>query len=274
MNEKGFHCIADTWSLNLGIEANLFSHVKIRPFVHIHMAYAFVMLQNRDFGILDNKTDQAFSPTGDNQINPFFLLQQRGYGAAVSYRNDLGGLPWQTGFQKGPGNERSQNLVRVMGFGAASKDHGISRFQAKGRRINSDIGSGLIDNADDSERNPHTGNLQAVGPAKVPDGCSHRVFQCSHLPKPAHHGLNCGVCYGQTVYHGSGKTRFFSLQNISGVFLLNVNGIFLNQISQLEQHGVFLKSRALGHFPRGYLCSLGHVANYGFNSHVFLRIPL
>ena len=63
MNEQGFHCIAHTRSLDLGVEADFLGHIQIGTGVHVNMAYAFKMFEYRNFGMFDHKTDQTFTAT-------------------------------------------------------------------------------------------------------------------------------------------------------------------------------------------------------------------
>ena len=77
IDQQGLHGVADTGSLDLGIEAYLPGHIKIRPIVHVDVTHPLVMLQNRDPGILNHKPDEPFTAPGNNKINIFFLGKQR-----------------------------------------------------------------------------------------------------------------------------------------------------------------------------------------------------
>ena len=72
VDQKFFGRVTDRRPLDFGIEHNFFRHRNVRRAIHINMAVAFTMSDDRNQGICLNKTDHLLASARDDQRRDIF----------------------------------------------------------------------------------------------------------------------------------------------------------------------------------------------------------
>ena len=88
-------------------------------------------------------------------------------------------------------------------LGTAPEDTGVARLQAQRGGIGGHVGPGFVDDADDSQGNPHPAHLYAGRPVGEPRDFSHRIGQSRDLPKALSHGSDSFSVDIQPFQHGA-----------------------------------------------------------------------
>jgi hypothetical protein len=105
MDQKRFHSIANGRALALCIYRNALSHVEVGVIIHVDMAYAVVMFDDRHAGMFDDGFDKRRPAARDDEVD---ILTHRGHEShriAVLCRDELNRVGRQT-FSRSSGLER------------------------------------------------------------------------------------------------------------------------------------------------------------------------
>ena len=203
MHQQTLQGVADAGPLHLGVHDDVDGHVIIRGVIDKDMTDALVVFEHRDAGIFRDKTDQPLAAAGNDQVNLFFQAQHEGDGGAVRHRNHLDGRGIDILRRQGVLQHSGQGQVRVDGLGTAAQQNAVARLQTQGRRINRDIGPGLVDHADHPEGDAHAAHHDAVRPPDHLRHLAHRIRQGRNLLQAADHGGHRLVGEIEPVQHGA-----------------------------------------------------------------------
>ena len=76
MYQHLLHSITRCWVVNLGVYADLASHVDVAVWVNVDVADAIGVAQHRNLGVLLDVSHQGVAASGDDQVNNVIQLQQ------------------------------------------------------------------------------------------------------------------------------------------------------------------------------------------------------
>jgi len=176
--EERLDGIAHAGALDLGVERDLGGHGEIGGLVHVEGTDAVVMFDDRDAGGFHHGLDQATATAGDEQVDDACAFAEQTDRVAVGDRHKLDGRGGQAGGGEAARERRGDGSVGTQRFRTAAEDHGVATLQAETGGIAGDVGTGLVDEADDAERDANLGNLDAVGlrplAEKLTDGVGER----------------------------------------------------------------------------------------------------
>ena len=247
MNEQRFHGVADARPLDLGVRADPDGHVQIGAGIDKDVADALVVLDHGDPGLADHGADEILAPPGDDEVDVLLELQQHVDGLAVHHGDELHGV-----FGKPPGPEHAaqdaaQRHVGMDGLGTAPEDDGVAGLQAQGSRVGGHVGSRLVDDPDDPQRDPHAAHEQAVGAAPHGRDLAHGVGQRGDLLEPPGHGPDGLLVEGEPVDHGLRETLFAGNLDVLLVLLDEHVHVMDELLGHLDQRFVLLHARQVGH---------------------------
>ena len=124
-------------------------------------------------------------------------------------------------------------------LGAAPQDNGVAGLEAQGRRIGGHIGTRLVDDADDPQRDAHLAHHQVVGALPHPGDFTHRVGQGGHLAQGVGHTGDALFIQHQTVQHGGGKPFLPARFQVLGIFSDKMGRLLQESSGHGQQHIVF-----------------------------------
>ena len=167
MDEELLGGVAHAGALGLGVEENGLGHRQVGGFVHVNEAYAGVVLDNRNGGVLCDETDEALAAARDDAVDEGVELEKGVERGAVGGGDELHGVGGQAGVGKGAGDERGERGVGVEDFLAAAEDGGVAGFQAEDGAVDGDVGARFINNPDDADGHAAFADVDAVGARPV-----------------------------------------------------------------------------------------------------------
>ncbi len=135
----------------LALKQTVSAIVQVGARIHEDVAHPFVMLQDRDAGVLRHEADQALAAPGDDEVHQFVLLQKFQGGLPGDARDDLHRRLGRPGLLQGLLHQLGQGHIGVDGLLAALQDHGVAAFETEGGGVHRDVGPGLVNKADHPE---------------------------------------------------------------------------------------------------------------------------
>jgi hypothetical protein len=87
----------------------------------------------------------------------------------VRRRDDLNHAGGQTGLHHTCLQGCVNGETGADGFGAAAQDHGVARSHTERRRVRGDIGAGLVNHRDHTDRRSDAGDIEPIGPSPTAD---------------------------------------------------------------------------------------------------------
>jgi hypothetical protein len=105
----------------------------------------------------------------------------------------------------------------LSALGTAAKDDSVAGFQAQRTGIGGDVGTTLVDDADDAERHAHALDQHAVGTSPLRDHRTDGVVECSDVLQTFCHGRDPGIVELQSVEHGAGQAALHGLLHVNAV---------------------------------------------------------
>ena len=199
VDQQAFGRVAHRGTGGLGVVNDPGPHIQVGLPVHIDVAHPHAGLDDRHPGIFHHRPDEARAPPGDEHVQiagePHELL---GAGpAGVLHQGHA--VPGQARRLQSVPHDRHKCLVGAEGLLAPPEDDGVARLEAEGGGIHSDVGPGLVDDADDAQGHPALADHQAVGPFLHPGDAADGVGQRGHLPHPLHNTVDALGAEGQPI---------------------------------------------------------------------------
>ncbi len=126
VNEQGLHGIADSRTLDLGIDTDFFCLFVVGAGIDKGMADTFVVFDDRNPRIFTDKTDQSFTAARDDQVNFFFQLEQFENCCPIGGFNHLQGGSRESHALQLTFQDLADGQVGVNCFLATTQDHGVA----------------------------------------------------------------------------------------------------------------------------------------------------
>ena len=113
--------------------------------VHVNVAVAIEVLEDRHGRLGHHAADQALAAAGDGEVDLVGELQQVPDGRAVGRGDQLDRVGRQAPGLQFVGQDAVEGPVRVEGLLAAAEDHRVAALDAEGRGVGRDIGAALVE---------------------------------------------------------------------------------------------------------------------------------
>src|SRR5207248_7844182 len=97
--------------------------------------------------------------------------------------------------------------ARVLTLGAAAQDRRVARLQAQGARVRGDVGTALVDDADDAEWHDHALDPEPVRPLPLRARRSDRIAQLDYRVDALGDRLDAPLIEAQPLEARSGEPR-------------------------------------------------------------------
>ena len=215
------------------------------------MAHTHAGLDYRHLGVLYHIFNETSATPWDEHVQVLRQVHQL-CGTLAGGVGDQGhAVPGQAGGFQGVPHDGDKGLVGVKGLFAAPENDGVARLQAEGGGVHSDVGPGLIDDANDTQRHPALADDQAVGPGGHLGGLTDGIGKGGHLPHTVHDTCDAGAVQRQPVLEGGAHSGGFGGGHI---FLVGGQNLLLAGLQSGGnglQGGVLLAGARNGEHPAG-----------------------
>ena len=151
----------------------------------------------------------------------------------------------------------------------AAQDHGISRLQAKRRRIRSHVGTRFINDADDPQRHSHTADFQAIRAHRGIIAPQDRIRKGGRLPKPLRHLGNAPFIQHETIQIGAAQALLPRILQVLRIFCQHKLRALFQRIRHGQKRLILRIRRQDAHGTRCRLSRLGFVQDLRFDIHFF-----
>ena len=170
MDQQRVECIAHTRPAGLGIVYDNTSHRRVACCVKIGMHHTGTRLDDRHLGRFAHHPDESLAASGYAQVYVSHSLKQPG-GSLVGGRKQGDGGCGQLIAAQDIVDDGHSSAVGGFGIFPSFEDAGIAALETEREHIESDVGSGLVDHADDTKWYTDLAQQQSVGkraPAQYP----------------------------------------------------------------------------------------------------------
>ena len=182
---------ADAGAAQLGIHHDRLRHFRLGLLVDIDVADALEMSEDRNPRLFLHARHQALAAARHDHID---IAGETGQHfadrAAVAYRHQLDRIFRQLRDAKSFRHGGVNGARRAMRIRSAAQDRGIAGLQAKRAGIGGDIGTALIDHANDADRRAHALDRHAVRPLPFLEHFADRIVQPCNHPETLGHRLD------------------------------------------------------------------------------------
>ena len=253
MHQQRFHSIAHRRTLHLGIEGNLRCHLHIGSFVDIGMAYACTGLDNRHARITHHSLNQSCAATRNNHIHKAVHMNKVGHSLTVTGIDKLNCASRNAVSLRSYCQNRSHSLVRLHRLAATLKDNSVAGFQAQACCVRRNIRTRFVNNADNTERHTHLGNLQAVRQRFAVQHIANRVRQIGHLPQTVCHAGHALCRQLQPVEHRAAHTLSLCSLHIACIRRQNLLRLFLQRRRHRQKRRILYRRTCNSQLRRSLL---------------------
>ena len=209
--------IARTGTLRLGVVENRKRHSEIRLIVHINMADAVVVLENRDQSRLAHRADEPFSAARDRNVDKPDGTDKLRDTNMVGSLNHLHSVHGKTRLLKSGADSCIQRLIGLERLLAAAKDHGVGCFEAERRSIHKYVRTRFEHNSDNTERLTHLADVYSARTVSFPNLLAYRIGKRGDMAHTIHHRLKPCIRKRKTVNKSRRKTVCLPCRDIFGV---------------------------------------------------------
>ncbi len=212
-HQQSFHGVADAWILHLRVEGDLFSHLEVRRAVHIDVAVAVQVPDDRYLRVLDHRSHEALAAPRNQAVHILLHRHQLARGFPVGRLDYLNRPFGHAGGRDRFLDDLRYRQVRVDRLRAAAQHDRVSGLEAQRRRIRGDVRARLINDPDHADRHSHLAHFHAIRPQITLDRFTNRVPQRGDLPHAVRHLGDLLVIQRQPLQHRPGDAvRFRGLE--------------------------------------------------------------
>ena len=202
MYQNGLHRIAHRRARTLGVFDNIERHILIALGVDKNVAYPFVVLDHRNRGVAHHFTDQRLAAARNYQVNILIHGKHLIHRLAAYPRNKLNRPFGQTGGFADSGHNLRQLAIGVNRLFPAAQDNRIAGLETYSGGVNRNIGTGLIDDADNPDRHRNFVDHQSVRTGNAGEHPADHFILSRHLTQTVGHSLDSGRCEFQPFQFG------------------------------------------------------------------------
>ena len=263
VDQQRLGSVADTGAVGLGVQHDRERLVEVGRSVDVHVAVADAGLDDRHRRLLDDRADQAGSPSRDQHVDVTTGPHQRLDAVVGVARDQLDDVRLQAGGRDGVTQHGDDRGVAGPRAGAAAQEYGVAGLQADAGGVGRDVGPCLVDHPDDAERHPDLAQLQSVREGAPPHHLADRVGQPGDVAQPLGHVVEALGGESQPVDdvgRGAAGLRALDVLGVGGEDLVRAGE---QRRSHVQQRGVLLGTGRQGQAVAGRAGSLGHLEHLG-----------
>jgi hypothetical protein len=231
--------VAGAVLLGFGVVGHPNGHVDVARIVHIGVAIAVQVLDDRHLGFGTDALDQALAPARNDHVHKLGHGDQLAHGGAVGGLHQLHRIHRQAALGQGLLHQLGQSLVRFNRLGAAAQDAGIAALDRQAGRFDGHIGAALENHAEHTDRHTHLPHTDAAGLLLHAQNFADHIGHGRQLLAPLGAGLQHFGAEFEAIDHGLGQALGLGAGQILGVVLLQGFGVFAQQSRQSAQGLVF-----------------------------------
>ena len=213
--------VAHAGALRLGVLDDAKRHGEVGLGMHVDVAVALPRLDDGHAGLLDAGLDKRVAAARDEDVHEAVRTHELDGLFAVGAQDDGGAVGRKSGKLDALPASLGKRGAGVMGGGAATKDDGVARAKREADGVGGDVGPGLIDHGDDTERDPDLRKADAGGKRATPDDLAERVGLGGDFEHPGHDAVKPGLVELETVEKRLAHAVFAAALHVSGVGLEN-----------------------------------------------------
>lgn len=252
MNNETVQGIADTHAAGLGIADYGLAFLQIASQVEKGVHNARTSFNDWHLGVVSNRGNESGRTSRDEQIDIAYGFHEVGGGLVV-----VGQQLNQVGVETLLSEDLLYNLhqldVAVVGIASALENQSVARTKAYRNDVDGDVGSGLVDDANDSHGDSDAANLKSVGHGAGVDDLATWGGQMGHVAGVLGNAAKAGGVQFQTVVEGIGGVH---ASKVEGISLYNFGGSGLESIGQSHKDFGGLEGRYGAHASGGSLHGL------------------
>ena len=263
MNQQRLGSVADRRSLYLGVERNVQGLLQIGGDVHIDMADAFTVTQNRDAALLRNELDKLLGAARNNQVDILVQRQQfHDVGARLQQMDGVRRDRREMIETTPPGGYN--RFIRADRFPAPFQNDGVSGFERQRSDLRHDIGPRLKHDPDHAERTGLLVKHQLIVQLRRGKPAAQGVRQTRDIPNASRHARDPALPNPKPLQHRGGhlphRNGRFRGTAVLLIRFQNFRAGRLNALGESNQDLVALLVRQ----PRqGARCSSGPAGDLG-----------
>ena len=217
MDQQILHGVTHPGPLGLGVKRNPHGLIQIGRRIHIGVAQARKVLDDRNRGLLGHRPNEFLSAARNNHIHKAVLLQQDADRLAVSGAHELNRSGRQSSLAERGGQNINDGAVGPKRLGAALENNRVAGLEPQAGGVCRHIRTRFIDNPHHTQRHSDLTDLQAVGPPPHRHCLANRVGQIDNNLQTFRHALNALLGQRQTIQHGRRQAVAAAGLNVLGV---------------------------------------------------------
>ena len=163
------------WALAFSTMAT--RHVEIGALVDVDVAEPLVVLEDGHRRPLRDQPHELLAPPRNDEVEVAIEREHRHDGGAVGRVDVLDGVGGQARLLDRLGEDLRDDRVGLERLAASAQQHRVAGLEAEPGGVRGDVGAGLVDEADDAERDANPRDLDAARPPPDLDGLADGVGQ-------------------------------------------------------------------------------------------------
>ena len=162
VDNHAFHGVAHARALRLRVDEDVHSLFHVGGLVHVHMADAVEVLDDRNLALFHDCADQAFATARNHEVEAIVALQKHAHEVMARFGHELHCVLVNSIFFKCLVENPGEALCRVERFLTAAENHGIACLKAKASTVNRHVRAAFKNKEHRTYRHGNTANLDAV----------------------------------------------------------------------------------------------------------------
>lgn len=262
IEQKRFRGSADSGATKLGVANHADRKLRVGVGVPIAVAIAIEMLESGDAALSHHPLDERLTSAWHDHIDQTMQTQHDAHRFSGLGWDQIDGLSGQTGGLQRILHHPGDAAGAGHAVAAAAEDHGVAGFQTEGSGVGGDIGAGLVDHPDHSQRNGDPADDQSVGSLPRRQLSPDRVGKLGHRKQALGYPLYALRIELEPVEKRSLHAGIASPAQILGVGLQKVALALFQEASRLTQGLVFALARGVSHDPAGFAGGLSELPHH------------
>ena len=252
-HQQAFGGIAWAVFVRFGVVGHGDGHGDVAGVIHIHMAVAVQVLDDRHLGIAADALDQALAPARNDHVHILRHGDELADHGAVGGLHQLHRIGRQAAFRERLLHQFGQRLVGLNRLRATAQYAGIAALDGQAGGLDRRVGPALENHAKHADRHAHLADADAAGLLLHARDFADHIGHGGELFTSLGTGFQHLWRQLEPVHHGCGKSGGDSALQVTGVVHLQGLGVVTQQGGQTTQRLVLDGGRGRRHYTGGGL---------------------